>query len=127
MFRRSFFDSFFNEFFNDEWTFSEKRLLGSTNNEQVDDKETASDYKKEEHEEISKDGKLKRIHVIETWTSKNGVTNRRSYMTTEPNISKEELEKETKLKDLKEKLKNAVSKEDYETAAKLKSEIESVK
>ena len=125
--RRSFFENFLNEFFNDDWFYSDKKLIGSSFDNSTEDKETSSDYKKEEHEEITKDGKLKRIHVIETWTSKNGVSNRRSYMTTEPNVSKEDLEKENSIKRLKTEIKSAVESEDYEKAAKLKKELEKIK
>jgi hypothetical protein len=125
------FDSFFNEFFNNDSFFNDDffsrgRLLSSKEQDLDERKEKSTNYQKSEHEEVSKDGKTKKVYTTETWTDENGVSNKVSVVKVLPNISDEDLKKEKTTKELKAKIKEAVSKEDYETASKLKKELDSL-
>jgi len=85
---------------------------------------TNKDYKKVEDEVVSKDSKTKTITVKESWTNDSGMSCSRTTTKIVPNISKEELEKTAKIKQLRAEIKSAVEKEDYETAMNKKKELQ---
>lgn len=113
----NFFNFLFNEDFNRTGFFKE-----------IDqDATTYEDYKKVVEERKASNNQLTTFTVIETWTDENGTKCTRTSVHNEPIIDKEVLKLQAEVNELREKIKSAVNKEDYETAAKLKKTLDKLK
>jgi len=107
------------------WSFSKVTFSGW--DDIFDEQEpTDKDYQKVEDEVISKDKKTKTVTVKESWTNDSGMFCSRTTTKVVPNVSKEELEKAKRIKQLRAEIKEAVEKEDYETAMNKKKELQKI-